>query len=102
MWALGSRWVMTALRATDIRAVLDGARGLLDVEDPADLPAAAVGLASALVPCDHASHNTIDLGAGRASIYSTGPVPDARAAEAFAAHAHENPLVAHQHRTGDA
>jgi DNA-binding CsgD family transcriptional regulator len=93
---------MSGLSATDIRAVLDGARGLLDLDDPADLPAAAVGVATALVPCDHASHNAIDLVAGRASIYSTGPVPDARTAAAFAAHAHENPLVAHQHRTGDA
>jgi DNA-binding CsgD family transcriptional regulator len=93
---------MTVLSATDIRAVLDGARGLLDLEDPAELPAAAVSVAVALVPCDHASHNAIDLAAGRASIYSTGPVPDAGGGKAFAAHAYENPLIAHQHCTGDA
>jgi DNA-binding CsgD family transcriptional regulator len=71
------------------------------VPDPEALPAAALALVRTLVPCDTASYNAIDLKLGRATIQTTGPVPDRESARVFAAHAAENPLVAHQHLTGD-
>jgi DNA-binding CsgD family transcriptional regulator len=58
-------------------------------------------LVGTLVPCDTASYNAIDLALGRATVHSTGPAPDTESIRAFAAHAGENPLVAHQHLTGD-
>ncbi len=90
-----------ALSAADIRAVLNGVMELLDLADPALLPAATLGLVTTLVGCESASHNTIDLVRGHAEIHTTGLEPDPESAAAFAAHAGENPLVAHQHATGD-
>lgn len=69
--------------------------------DPEALPAATLALVGALVPCDTASYNVIDLAVGRAMVHTTGPPPDAESLRVFASHAGENPLVAHQQRTGD-
>jgi DNA-binding CsgD family transcriptional regulator len=71
------------------------------VPDPDALPLAALALVERLVPCDTASHNAIDLNLGRATIHTTGPLPDADTVRVFAAHAAENPLVAYQDATGD-
>jgi hypothetical protein len=65
------------------------------------LPMAALALVERLVPCDTVSHNAIDLELGRATIHTTGPLPDADTIRVFAAHAAENPLVAYQDATGD-
>jgi DNA-binding CsgD family transcriptional regulator len=89
------------LSTADIRAVLTGAGDLLDVPNSDALPAAALALVERLVPCDTVSYNDIDLTLGRVTIHTTGPVPDTESVRVFAAHAAENPLIAHQHRTGD-
>jgi DNA-binding CsgD family transcriptional regulator len=65
------------------------------------LPEAALALVERLVPCDTASYNDIDLTLGRATIRTTGPAPDRESVRVFAVHAAENPLIAHQHQTGD-
>ena len=46
---------------------------------------AALALVERLVPCDTVSHNVIDLRLGRATIHTTGPLPDADAIGVFAA-----------------
>lgn len=74
---------------------------MLYVPGPEALPEAALALVGMLVPCDTASYNAIDLALGRATVQRTGPAPDAESIRAFATHAGENPLVAHQHLTGD-
>jgi DNA-binding CsgD family transcriptional regulator len=80
---------------------VNGATELLDLRDADALPIAALALVERLVPCDIVSHNAIDLALGRATIHTTGPLPDADTIRVFAAHAAENPLVAYQDATGD-
>jgi DNA-binding CsgD family transcriptional regulator len=80
---------------------VNGATELLDLPDADALPMAALALVERLVPCDMVSHNAIDLELGRATIHTTGPLPDADTIGVFAAHAAENPLVAYQDATGE-
>ena len=92
---------MYALNTADVRAVLDGAAELLAVADARDLPHAMLRVVGRLVPSDSLSYNEVDVVNARATIVNSGPEPDPDLAGWFAAHARENPIIAHHERSGD-
>lgn len=92
---------MEPVSTTDIRAVLAAADDLLPARDSDQLPVRILETVAALVDCDFLTYNAVDLSTGSATIHSTGPAPEPQAAHDFAAHAIENPALAHQQLTRD-
>jgi DNA-binding CsgD family transcriptional regulator len=76
---------------------------LADTDDPADLGRRALPGLDRLVRADMLTYNELGPGPGQVSYcaYPEGVVFSPDSLAAFAAHAHENPLINHVQRTGD-
>lgn len=74
---------------------------LADLDDPASFPGLVLPKLARLIRCDVITYNEIGLDGGEVS-YADYPcgIRDSAASEAFAAHVHEHPIIAHYQMSG--
>jgi DNA-binding CsgD family transcriptional regulator len=90
---------LTSAQAAELSAALPELYALSAIER---FPARVLALVGRLIECDHVSYNEIDIArGGHRVLVDTPELVRKDAAEAFEAHVHEHPVIAHYAATGD-
>lgn len=92
---------MEHLPASRLHAVLRATARAAEFRELTEFRTGAVSLVRQLVPCESASYNEVEPGAGALVVADPGGWLPQESAEIFGRFAGENPLIAHYARTGD-